>query len=82
MVNIRKAKEEEVCVSEDCKKLTVPKVTQCKKLTVPKVTQYKKGKGSLCVQCKKPKPVINKKAKTTKKMLLQLQCQKCTFFFT
>ncbi|OAE31895.1 hypothetical protein AXG93_2834s1280 [Marchantia polymorpha subsp. ruderalis] len=47
MVNIRKAKEEEVCVSEDCKKLTVPKVTQCKKLTVPKVTQYKKGKGSL-----------------------------------
>ncbi|CAK9877177.1 unnamed protein product [Sphagnum jensenii] len=61
----------------------------CKKHTLHKVTQYKKGKDSLYVQGKRrydrkqsgyggqTKPVFHKKAKTTKKIVLRLQCQTC-----
>merc|ERR1711879_798688 len=54
-----------------------------------KVTQYKKGKDSLLAQGKRrydrkqrgfggqTKPVFRKKAKTTKKIVLKLQCMKC-----
>lgn len=62
---------------------------QCKKHTVHKVTQYKTGKASLYAQGKRrydkkqsgfggqTKPVFHKKAKTTKKIVLNLQCQLC-----
>ena len=62
---------------------------QCKKHTVHKVTQYKTGKASLYAQGKRrydkkqsgfggqTKPVFHKKAKTTKKIVLNLQCQSC-----
>merc|ERR1711904_766256 len=61
----------------------------CKKHTVHKVTQYKTGKASLYAQGKRrydskqsgyggqTKPVFHKKAKTTKKIVLRLACQKC-----
>ncbi|XP_024379910.1 large ribosomal subunit protein eL42 [Physcomitrium patens] len=61
----------------------------CKKHTLHKVTQYKKGKDSLYAQGKRrydrkqsgyggqTKPVFHKKAKTTKKIVLRLQCQAC-----
>ena len=61
----------------------------CKKHTVHKVTQYKTGKASLYAQGKRrydkkqagfggqTKPVFHKKAKTTKKIVLNLQCQIC-----
>merc|ERR1712113_1381304 len=54
-----------------------------------KVTQYKAGKASLYAQVKRrydrkqsgfggqTKPVFHKKAKTTKKIVLKLQCQVC-----
>ena len=54
-----------------------------------KVTQYKKGKDSLWAQGKRrydmkqqgyggqTKPVFKKKAKTTKKIVLRLECSKC-----
>merc|ERR1711869_14983 len=54
-----------------------------------KVTQYKKGKDSLYAQGKRrydmkqagfggqTKPVFHKKAKTTKKIVLRLQCSVC-----
>ncbi|KAL0384857.1 UNVERIFIED_CONTAM: 60S ribosomal protein L44 [Sesamum radiatum] len=52
------------------------------------VTQYKKGKDSLAAQGRRydrkqsgyggqTKPVFHKKAKTTKKIVLRLQCQGC-----
>eukprot|EP00850_Spirogloea_muscicola_P022150 SM000279S10396 [mRNA] locus=s279:19981:20845:- [translate_table: standard] len=62
---------------------------ECKKHTLHKVTQYKKGKDSLYAQGKRrydrkqsgfggqTKPVFHKKAKTTKKIVLRLQCQIC-----
>eukprot|EP00897_Mesotaenium_endlicherianum_P007971 jgi/Mesen1/7201/ME000371S06297 len=62
---------------------------ECKKHTLHKVTQYKKGKDSLYAQGKRrydrkqsgyggqTKPVFHKKAKTTKKIVLRLQCQSC-----
>ncbi|BBN10551.1 large subunit ribosomal protein L44e [Marchantia polymorpha subsp. ruderalis] len=91
MVNVRKTKKE-ACGAQDCKKLKLPRMTQCKKLTLgvkgdgegrraKGAGRMTKGKGALCVQGK-PKPVLNKKAKTTKKMLLQFQCQNCTFYFS
>ncbi|KAG0561953.1 hypothetical protein M758_9G121100 [Ceratodon purpureus] len=61
----------------------------CKKHTLHKVTQYKTGKASLYAQGKRrydrkqsgyggqTKPVFHKKAKTTKKIVLRLQCQAC-----
>ncbi|KAI0251940.1 ribosomal protein L44-domain-containing protein [Lactifluus subvellereus] len=56
-----------------------------------KVTQYKKGKDSLAVQGKRrydrkqsgyggqTKPVFHKKAKTTKKVVLRLECTVCKY---
>jgi len=62
---------------------------KCLKHTMHKVTQYKTGKASLFAQGKRrydrkqsgfggqTKPVFKKKAKTTKKIVLRLQCQTC-----
>jgi large subunit ribosomal protein L44e len=61
----------------------------CGKHQPHKVTQYKTGKASLFAQGKRrydrkqsgyggqTKPVFHKKAKTTKKIVLRLQCQSC-----
>ena len=61
----------------------------CKKHTQHKVTQYKKGKESTCAQGRRrydnkqsgfggqKKPIFRKKAKTTKKVVLKLECNKC-----
>ncbi|CAA0395206.1 unnamed protein product [Arabidopsis thaliana] len=80
MVNIPKTKN------------TYCKNKECKKHTLHKVTQYKKGKDSLAAQGKRrydrkqsgyggqTKPVFHKKAKTTKKIVLRLQCQSCKHF--
>ncbi|PVG01598.1 hypothetical protein CPB86DRAFT_80475 [Serendipita vermifera] len=63
----------------------------CKKHTPHKVTQYKKGKDSLAAQGKRrydrkqsgyggqTKPVFHKKAKTTKKVVLRLECTVCKY---
>ncbi|MFS7917822.1 putative ribosomal protein L44e [Helianthus anomalus] len=70
-------------------KKTYCKNKECRKHTLHKVTQYKKGKDSLAAQGKRrydrkqsgyggqTKPVFHKKAKTTKKIVLRLQCQGC-----
>nr|AZL95824.1 60S ribosomal protein-like protein [Didymocentrus krausi] len=62
---------------------------KCKKHTVHKVTQYKKGKESLYAQGKRrydrkqqgyggqTKPIFRKKAKTTKKIVLRMECSEC-----
>ncbi|CDQ61691.1 unnamed protein product [Oncorhynchus mykiss] len=59
---------------------------KCKKHQTHKVTQYKKGKDSLYAQGKRrydrkqsgyggqTKPIFRKKAKTTKKIVLRLEC--------
>ncbi|XP_076909812.1 large ribosomal subunit protein eL42-like [Bidens hawaiensis] len=77
MVNVPKTKK------------TYCKNKECRKHTLHKVTQYKKGKDSLAAQGKRrydrkqsgyggqTKPVFHKKAKTTKKIVLRLQCQGC-----
>ncbi|KAI0790525.1 ribosomal protein L44-domain-containing protein, partial [Abortiporus biennis] len=64
---------------------------QCRKHTPHKVTQYKKGKDSLAAQGKRrydrkqsgyggqTKPVFHKKAKTTKKVVLRLECTVCKY---
>ena len=64
---------------------------KCKKHTVHKVTQYKTGKASLYAQGKRrydrkqqgyggqTKPVFHKKAKTTKKIVLRLECSECKY---
>tara|TARA_B110000914_G_C15072768_1_gene269197 strand:+ start:86 stop:388 length:303 start_codon:yes stop_codon:yes gene_type:complete len=61
----------------------------CKKHTQHKVTQYKKGKESVFSQGRRrydakqsgfggqKKPIFRKKAKTTKKVVLKLECNKC-----
>ncbi|KAH9968241.1 putative RPL42B-ribosomal protein L36a.e [Russula dissimulans] len=63
----------------------------CNKHTPHKVTQYKKGKDSLAAQGKRrydrkqsgyggqTKPVFHKKAKTTKKVVLRLECTVCKY---
>ncbi|KDQ13728.1 hypothetical protein BOTBODRAFT_366584 [Botryobasidium botryosum FD-172 SS1] len=63
----------------------------CKKHTPHKVTQYKTGKASLFAQGKRrydrkqsgyggqTKPVFHKKAKTTKKIVLRLECTVCKY---
>ncbi|GJN32505.1 hypothetical protein PR202_gb21019 [Eleusine coracana subsp. coracana] len=73
-------------------KKTYCKNKECKKHTLHKVTQYKKGKDSLSAQGKRrydrkqsgyggqTKPVFHKKAKTTKKIVLKLQCQSCKHY--
>merc|ERR1712048_720879 len=62
---------------------------KCKKHGPHKVSQYKTGKASLSAQGKRrydkkqagfggqTKPVFHKKAKTTKKIVLKLECTKC-----
>ncbi|KAK7328207.1 hypothetical protein VNO77_22309 [Canavalia gladiata] len=77
MVNVPKTKK------------TYCKSKECRKHTLHKVTQYKKGKDSIAAQGKRrydrkqsgyggqTKPVFHKKAKTTKKIVLRLQCQGC-----
>ncbi|KAL1921515.1 60S ribosomal protein eL42 [Calcarisporiella thermophila] len=64
---------------------------KCKKHTLHKVTQYKKGKKSDTPQGKRrfdrkqsgyggqTKPVFHKKAKTTKKVVLRLECTVCKY---
>ncbi|KAE8145475.1 60S ribosomal protein L44 [Aspergillus avenaceus] len=68
---------------------TYCKSKDCKKHQQHKVTQYKAGKASLYAQGKRrydrkqsgyggqTKPVFHKKAKTTKKIVLRLECTAC-----
>ncbi|OQD70166.1 hypothetical protein PENDEC_c026G02145 [Penicillium decumbens] len=68
---------------------TYCKSKECHKHTQHKVTQYKAGKASLFAQGKRrydrkqsgyggqTKPVFHKKAKTTKKVVLRLECTAC-----
>lgn len=70
---------------------TFCKGKKCRKHTLHKVTQYKPGKPSLHVQGKRrydrkqrgyggqTKPILHKKAKTTKKIVLRLECTVCKF---
>lgn len=62
---------------------------KCRKHTIHKVTQYKAGPAKLYVQGKRrydrkqsgyggqTKPIFHKKAKTTKKIVLRLECTVC-----
>lgn len=68
---------------------TYCKGKECRKHTQHKVTQYKAGKASLYAQGKRrydrkqsgyggqTKQIFHKKAKTTKKVVLRLECVKC-----
>ncbi|CAH8593512.1 unnamed protein product [Schistosoma margrebowiei] len=68
---------------------TFCKSAKCKKHTLHKVTQYKKGKDSLYAQGKRrydrkqsgyggqTKPILRRKSKTTKKIVLRLECSQC-----
>ena len=68
---------------------TYCKGKKCRKHTAHKVTQYKAGKASLFAQGKRrydqkqagfggqTKPIFHKKAKTTKKIALRLECKEC-----
>ncbi|KAI8791874.1 60S ribosomal protein L44 [Biomphalaria glabrata] len=70
---------------------TFCKGKKCKKHTVHKVTQYKAGKASLYAQGKRrydrkqsgyggqSKPVFRKKAKTTRKIVLRMECTECKY---
>ena len=71
---------------------TTPRAPRwCLKHTIHKVTQYKSGKASGFAQGKRrydrkqqgyggqTKPVFHKKAKTTKKITLRLECKECKF---
>ncbi|KAF5737933.1 60S ribosomal protein L44-like [Tripterygium wilfordii] len=86
---VRGATELSTMVNVPKTKKTYCKSKECRKHTLHKVTQYKKGKDSLAAQGKRrydrkqsgyggqTKPVFHKKAKTTKKIVLRLQCQGC-----
>uniref|UniRef100_T1K579 60S ribosomal protein L44 n=1 Tax=Tetranychus urticae TaxID=32264 RepID=T1K579_TETUR len=64
---------------------------KCKKHTMHKVNQYKKGKDSIHAQGKRrydrkqrgyggqTKPIFRKKAKTTKKIVLRMECTDCKY---
>ena len=68
---------------------TFCKAPKCRNHQVFKVTQYKAGKASIAAQGKRrydnkqagfggqTKPVFHKKAKTTKKIVLRLECKTC-----
>jgi large subunit ribosomal protein L44e len=70
---------------------TFCKGQKCRKHTLHKVSQYKQGKASLFAQGKRrydrkqsgyggqTKPVFRKKAKTTKKIALRLECTQCKY---
>ena len=72
---------------------TYCKGTKCRKHTPHKVTQYKAGKASLFAQGNRrydrkqagyggqTKPVFHKKAKTTKKIVLRLECTGKLYYF-
>jgi len=63
----------------------------CKKHTTHKIAPYKTGKASLFAQGKRrydrkqsgyggqTKPVFHKKAKTTKKIVIRLECTQCGY---
>merc|ERR1711860_163264 len=77
MVNVPKSRRT-YCKSKDCRKHTLHKVTQ-----------YKTGRASLYAQGKRrydrkqsgyggqTKPMFRKKAKTTKKITLRMECTDC-----
>lgn len=64
---------------------------KCRKHTTHKISQYKKGKDSEMAQGKRrynrkqqgyggqTKPIFHKKAKTTKKIVLKLECSECKY---
>ncbi|KAF4036919.1 Ribosomal protein L44 [Phytophthora infestans] len=67
---------------------TYCKGKKCQKHTVHKITQYKAGKASKYAQGARyndkqkgfggqTKPVFHKKAKTTKKITLRMECKEC-----
>merc|ERR1711964_573095 len=68
---------------------TYCRAAACKKHQLHKVTQYKTGKASIFAQGKRrydhkqkgyggqTKPIFHKNAKTTKKILLRLECKEC-----
>merc|ERR1711861_73179 len=70
---------------------TFCKSPKCKKHENHKITQYKTGKASLYAQGKRrydrkqagyggqTKPVFHKKAKTTKKIVLRMECVECKY---
>jgi len=70
---------------------TFCKGIKCRKHTPHKVSQYKTGKASLFAQGKRrydrkqsgfggqTKPIFHKKAKTTKKIVLRLECTVCKY---
>ncbi|VDO06417.1 unnamed protein product [Rodentolepis nana] len=70
---------------------TFCKSSKCKRHTTHKVTQYKAGKASLYTRGKRrydrkqkgyggqTKPIFRKKAKTTKKIVLRLECNECKY---
>merc|ERR1711976_719296 len=79
MVNVPKARK------------TFCKAKKCRKHTLHKATQYKKGKDSIYAQGKRrydrkqsgyggqTKPIFHKKAKTTKKIVLKMECTVCKY---
>merc|ERR1711924_426655 len=56
---------------------TYCKNKKCRKHQVHKVTQYKAGKASNFAQGKRRYDSSHKKAKTTKKIVLRLECKTC-----
>eukprot|EP00938_MAST-03A_sp_MAST-3A-sp1_P001585 g1585.t1 len=68
---------------------TFCKSKKCRKHTIHKVSQYKSGKASNFAQGKRrydskqagfggqTKPIFHKKAKTTKKVTIRLECKEC-----
>merc|ERR1712012_309409 len=68
---------------------TFCKGKDCRKHTLHKVTQYKTGKASVFAQGKRrydrkqsgyggqTKPIFHKKAKTTRKIVLRMECVEC-----
>ncbi|MCL7043125.1 hypothetical protein MKW94_014926 [Papaver nudicaule] len=58
-------------------KNTYCKNKECRKYTLHKVTQYKKGKDSLDAHKESVNYDRKQSAKTTKKIVLTLQCQSC-----
>uniref|UniRef100_A0AC35GRR0 60S ribosomal protein L44 n=1 Tax=Panagrolaimus sp. PS1159 TaxID=55785 RepID=A0AC35GRR0_9BILA len=62
---------------------------KCRKHTIHKITQYKKGKESRHAQGRRrydrkqagyggqSKPILRKKSKTTKKVVLRMECNEC-----
>uniref|UniRef100_A0A8C4QE24 60S ribosomal protein L36a n=1 Tax=Eptatretus burgeri TaxID=7764 RepID=A0A8C4QE24_EPTBU len=75
-----------LCVQVNVPKTRRTFCKRCRKHQLHKVTQYKKGKDSLYAQGKRrydrkqsgyggqTKPIFHKKAKTTKKIVLRLEC--------